>query len=120
MKTIIVALLLVTVTALADDIIVTASGPYMTATKVVTTNETTLGGLNWDALDGGGSDNISAILDGSRVVITEYSTAFTGGIGNETTSKNYIPTNKIPYTFTLSQTTVTVSRADSHPSSETK
>ena len=120
MKTIVAALFLITATALADDIIVAVSGPYMNASKAVTTNETTLGGLNWDAMDGGGSDNISAKLDGSRVVITEYSTAFTDGIGNETTSKNYIPTNKIPYTFTVSQTTVTVSRADSLSGDETR
>ena len=120
MKTTIAAQLLTTTTAMADDITVTVSGPYMKTNKVITTNETSLGGLFWDGLDGGGHDEITARLDGTRVVVAEKSYSFSQGLGNDTISKNFIPTNKIPYTLVLSQTTVTVSRAENTPSNEPK
>ena len=118
MKTIIAAILLMVTAAAADEITVTLSGSVVEGAKVISTNEVTFGRLNWDGIDGGGQHEITAVLDGNRVVVTERTISSSWGFGNDTTSKNFIPTNKIPFTFTLSQTTVTVSRAESTPSNE--
>ena len=118
MKTIIAAILLMVTAAAADEITVTLSGSVVEGSKVISTNEVTFGRFNWDGIDGGGQHEITAVLDGNRVVVTERTISSSWGFGNDTTSKNFIPTNKIPFTFTLSQTTVTVSRAESTPSNE--
>ena len=120
MKYIIATVLLTTTIVMADEIIVTVSGPYMNTSKVITAKETSLGGICDDRDNGSDYDGISAILDGSRVVVINKSYNYTGDFGNETTSKNFIPTNMLPYTFTLSHTTVTVSRTESTPNNESK
>ena len=111
---IIAVLLLFATTAPADDIIVTVSGPYMNTNKVITTKETALGGIFDDRFDGCDHYGITALLDGDRVVVTERYYSYTQGLGNDTTSKYFIPTNMLPYTFTLSNTTVTVSQVKKH------
>ena len=119
MKTFIITLILLTVSAFAGDIVVTLSQTGSNVSKVITTNETSFGRLNWDGIDGGGQHEITAVMENARVVITERTISSSAGIGSDTTSKTFIPTNKIPYTFMLAQTTVTVSRTESPLSSET-
>ena len=120
MKRIIAALLLTTFNSLADDITVTASGPYIDVSKVVYTNQTYLGGIDWMGKDDAGKHDIYALRDDDHVIIIEATAVSSNGIENELTSTTRIPTNIIPYTFTLSDITVTVSRSDGRPNDSTK
>jgi hypothetical protein len=98
-------------TALADDIIVRTTGA-LNHMVTVTTNQTRLPGPFWDGLDGGGHYEMTVQMVSGTVVVAEHTWASSKGIGSEIINTTRIPTNKIPYTFTVSQTTVTVSRAE--------
>jgi len=120
MKSLFTVVLLMASVAMAGDIIVTLSGAAGNASKAISTNEVSFGRLNWDGIDGGGQHEITASLDAHRVEVTERTISSSSGIGNDTISKTFIHTNKLPYTFLLSQATVTVSRVASTQSNETR
>ena len=98
-------------TTLAGDITVRTIGA-LNHVVTVTTNQTHLPGPFWDGFDGGGHYEMTVQMVSGTVVVTEHTWAASKGIGSEIVNTTRIPTNKIPYTFTVSQTTVTVTRAE--------
>ena len=110
----------------ANDIMVRlTSGGRTRETVVVTTNEHSFGGVNWEASDGGGSENLLVVRDKDRVIVTKRILVTTGmtnslttWIEHETTSKTSVPIDRLPYTLVDSATTITVFRAEQKISGE--
>lgn len=85
----------------------------MSGTFVVTTNESSVGKLNWSGEPGsGGQYEITAQIVSNSVVLKEVTMACHRGIITDVTAKTIVPTNKVPWTGTISQTTVTVFRVE--------
>jgi hypothetical protein len=103
---------------IADDIKVKHSGGGLDGTFVVTTNETSCGRLNWDGVPdrtgkmSGGQYEITVQMVNNSVVLKELTLASHKGISSDITAKTTIPTNMIPWTGTVSQTTVAVFRVE--------
>jgi hypothetical protein len=100
--------------AVAGDIVVKMTGQYGEKTVTLTTNAASLVHLNWDGAGktGGGQYDLHVFLEKDHVVLVEKTLSANGGIVNDTSSKTVVPTNLIPQTLTIGQTTVTVSRAE--------
>lgn len=106
------------IAATADDIKVRLTGGELSGTFPVTTNETSCGRLNWDGPPdktggmSGGRYEITVQLTNETVVLKELTLAFHDGISSDVVARTIVPTNKIPWTGTISQTTVVVFRAE--------
>ncbi|MEI6809292.1 MAG: hypothetical protein WCN95_11280 [bacterium] len=125
MKMMIIAILVMSAVATAalankppDEVCVKVAGSGQQKTVAVTTNETTCVELFWDGVlskDGwmsGGHYKITVQMAGEAVVVKELSETAHEGVSSERTNKMTIPAKKIPWTGTISQTTVTVFRAE--------
>src|ERR1041384_5730689 len=89
--------------ALAGDFAARVTSPNSRTEMVsVTTNTVTLPGPYWDAADGGGHYEMTFQLTNSMVVVAHHTVGSYKGIGSEVIHWTRIPTNKIPYTFTVS------------------
>ncbi len=113
-------LLVLPLATYADEMKVTLDGGGITGTFVVTTNELSCGRLNWEGApekrdgkivtSGGGQYEIFVYLVKGEVVLSERTLASHKGIRSDITAKTIIPSDKIPWTGKISQTTVTVLR----------
>jgi hypothetical protein len=102
------------VAAFATDFVARVTFPNnRTEVVTVTTNTTTLPGTYWDAAEGGGHYEMTFQITNGMVVIAHHTSGSYQGIGSEVIHWTRIPTNKIPYTFTVSQHTVTVTHVES-------
>jgi len=103
-------------TGLAADVEVRITGAGRAETLILTTNEVSLGGENWDAADGGGSEELTVARRADRIIVTKKIDVTTGmtselrGIEHEVTSRTIIPLERLPYSFVASGATVTVVR----------
>ncbi len=94
----------------------TVTGCGMNKTVLVTTNETSCGELSWDGVPdkegwmSGGRYKITVQMVDGTVVVKEITEASHKGIGSDVIAKTIIPAKKIPWTGTVSHTTVTVFR----------
>lgn len=106
------------VSAIADELRVTLKGGGISGTFPVTPNETSCGRLNWDGVpdkDGamsGGQCEITVQLVDKSVVLKEHTLASDKGIRSDIIAKTIVPTDKVPWTGKISQTTVTVFRVE--------
>ncbi len=99
-------------TVLGAGIVVRVAGPgQQSQVVIVTTNQTKLPGPYWGGRDGGGHSEMTFQLATGLVVVTEHTWAASKGISSEIVHTTRIPTNKTPFTFTVSQSTVTVMHA---------
>lgn len=118
MKTTLISLAIgmITMSTNADDIQAKLAGGGFDGTFPVTTNETSCGRLHWDGPPdktggmSGGQCEITVQRVDDSVVVNERTRAFFEGIGSDVTAKTIIPITKIPWSGTVSQTTVTVFR----------
>ncbi len=114
MKWICYAVCLASVAATADEVYVKATGNGQEKTVALTTNETTCTELFWDGVPNkegrmsGGHYKITVQMVNDAVIVKESSQTSHGGISSDRTDKTIIPAKKIPWTGTISQTTVTV------------
>jgi hypothetical protein len=100
--------------ALASDIVARVEFPNgRIETLTVSTNTATLPGPYWDAADGGGHYEMTFQITNGMVVVAHHTAGSYRGIGSEEIHWTRIPTNKIPYTFSVLQHTVTVTHAES-------
>jgi hypothetical protein len=99
--------------ALAGDIVARVTEPGAPARNItVTTNTTTLPGPYWDAPDGGGHYEMTFQFTNSMVIVTHHTWSASKGIGSEIINRTRIQTNRIPFTFTVAQSTVSVMRVE--------
>jgi len=117
MKWIWCAACVMSLVAAADEVLVKVAGSGQEKTVTAMTNETTCLELFWDGVidrDGwmsGGHYKITVQMVGEAVIMKELSRTAHGGISSDRTDKITIPAKKMPWTGTISQTTVTVFRA---------
>ena len=110
----------------ADELRVTLKGGGISGTFPVTPTETSCGRLNWDGVpdkDGamsGGQCEITVQLVDKSVVLKEHTLASDKGIRSDIIAKTLVPTDKVPWTGKISQTTATVFRVAPDKESATK
>ncbi|MCX6880580.1 MAG: hypothetical protein NTW21_43260 [Verrucomicrobia bacterium] len=105
----------------ADELRVTLKGGGISGTFPVTPTETSCGRLNWDGVPdkngdmSGGQCEITVQLVDKSVVLKEHTLASDKGIRSDIIAKTLVPTDKVPWTGKISQTTVTVYGNDVPP-----
>jgi hypothetical protein len=103
---------------MADELRVTLKGGGISGTFPVTPTETSCGRINWDGVPdksgdmSGGQCEITVQLVDKSVVLKEHTLASDKGIRSDIIAKTLVPTDKVPWTGKISQTTVTVFRVE--------